>query len=387
MNLLEEVKRKTVQIFSEEELESKLNSGEKLLIKFGADPSRPDLHIGHSVPLRVLKQFQDMGHEVIFLIGDFTAMVGDPSGKSKTRPALSFEQTRKSAQTYLQQATKILDKDKTKIIFNSEWLSKMNLKDILELASKYTVARIMERNDFKNRFENGLPLSMHELLYPLMQGYDSVALKADIEIGGTDQTFNLLVGRELQKDYGQKPQVVMTFPLLPGLDGKEKMSKSLDNYIGLNDEPFKKFEKSMKIPDELLKQYFELTTDLAQDTIEEILQGDIRVAHMLFAKELIKMYDKEEDFEIAKSKYEQIAKKEVPDKIPEIILQEEKMLVCDLLIRVGLATSKGEAKRMIEGNGVKIEGNLIKNNNQTIEITNGKVVQFGKSKFIRIVKK
>lgn len=387
MNLLEEVKRKTVQIFSEEELESKLNSGEKLLIKFGADPSRPDLHIGHSVPLRVLKQFQDMGHEVIFLIGDFTAMVGDPSGKSKTRPALSFEQTRKSAETYLQQATKILDKDKTKIIFNSEWLSKMNLKDILELASKYTVARIMERNDFKNRFENGLPLSMHELLYPLMQGYDSVALKADIEIGGTDQTFNLLVGRELQKDYGQKPQVVMTFPLLPGLDGKEKMSKSLDNYIGLNDSPFEKFEKSMKIPDELLKQYFELTTDLTQNSIEEIMRGDIRVAHMLFAKELIKMYDKEEDFEIAKRKYEQIAKKEVPDKIPEILLQEEKMLVCDLLIQVGFATSKGEARRMIEGNGVKIEGNLIKNNNQTIEITNGKVVQFGKSKFIRIVKK
>lgn len=387
MNLLEEVKRKTVQIFSEEELESKLNSGEKLLIKFGADPSRPDLHIGHSVPLRVLKQFQDMGHEVIFLIGDFTAMVGDPSGKSKTRPALSFEQTRKSAETYLQQATKILDKDKTKIIFNSEWLSKMNLKDILELASKYTVARIMERNDFKNRFENGLPLSMHELFYPLMQGYDSVALKADIEIGGTDQTFNLLVGRELQKDYGQKPQVVMTFPLLPGLDGKEKMSKSLDNYIGLNDSPFEKFEKSMKIPDELLKQYFELTTDLTQNSIEEIMRGDIRVAHMLFAKELIKMYDKEEDFEIAKRKYEQIAKKEVPDKIPEILLQEEKMLVCDLLIQVGFATSKGEARRMIEGNGVKIEGNLIKNNNQTIEITNGKVVQFGKSKFIRIVKK
>ncbi len=387
MNLLEEVKRKTVQIFSEEELESKLNSGEKLLIKFGADPSRPDLHIGHSVPLRVLKQFQDMGHEVIFLIGDFTAMVGDPSGKSKTRPALSFEQTRKSAETYLQQATKILDKDKTKIIFNSEWLSKMNLKDILELASKYTVARIMERNDFKNRFENGLPLSMHELFYPLMQGYDSVALKADIEIGGTDQTFNLLVGRELQKDYGQKPQVVMTFPLLPGLDGKEKMSKSLDNYIGLNDSPFEKFEKSMKIPDELLKQYFELTTDLTQNSIEEIMRGDIRVAHMLFAKELIKMYDKEEDFEIAQRKYEQIAKKEVPDKIPEILLQEEKMLVCDLLIQVGFATSKGEARRMIEGNGVKIEGNLIKNNNQTIEITNGKVVQFGKSKFIRIVKK
>lgn len=243
MKELEIIKRKAVQIFSEEELEKKLNSGKKLIIKLGADPSRPDLHIGHSVVLRVLKTFQNMGHEVVFLIGDFTGMIGDPSGKNKTRPALTWEQTRKSAETYLNQATKILDKNKTKIAFNSEWLSKLTLEDIISLTSKYTVARIMERDDFKNRFENGLPLSMHELLYPLMQGYDSVALKADIEIGGTDQTFNLLVGRELQKDYNQEPQVVMTFPLLVGLDGKEKMSKSLDNYIGLNDTPFDKFEK------------------------------------------------------------------------------------------------------------------------------------------------
>ena len=225
---LELIKRKAVQIFSEEDLENKINSGKKLIIKLGADPSRPDLHIGHSVVLRVLRQFQNMGHEVVFVVGDFTGMIGDPSGKSKTRPALTFEETRKSAQTYLLQATKILDKDKTKIVFNSEWLSKMNFEDVIRLTSKYTVARIMERDDFKNRFENNLPLSMHELLYPLMQGYDSVELKADIEIGGTDQTFNLLVGRELQKDYGQESQIVMTFPLLVGLDGKEKMSKSLE---------------------------------------------------------------------------------------------------------------------------------------------------------------
>ena len=218
MDNLEIIKRKAVQIFSVEDLEEKIKSGKKLKIKFGADPSRPDLHIGHSVPLRVLKQFQDMGHEIIFVVGDFTAMIGDPSGNSKTRPALTFEQTRKSAESYMEQAIKILDKDKTKIVFNSEWLSKMNFEDIIKLTSKYTVARIMERDDFKNRFENNLPLSMHELLYPLMQGYDSVALNADIEIGGTDQTFNLLVGRELQRDYDQEPQVVMTFPLLVGLD-------------------------------------------------------------------------------------------------------------------------------------------------------------------------
>lgn len=280
MNNLEIIKRKAVQIFSEEELDRKINSGKKLRIKLGADPSRPDLHIGHSVVLRVLKQFQDMGHEVVFVVGDFTGMIGDPSGKSKTRQALTFEQTRKSAETYLEQATKILDKDKTRIVFNSEWLSKMNFEDVVKLASKYTVARIMERDDFKNRFENNLPLSMHELLYPLMQGYDSVALESDIEIGGTDQTFNLLVGRDLQKDYGQESQVVMTFPLLVGLDGKEKMSKSLDNYIGLTDSPFEKFEKSMKIPDEVLRQYFELATDLSNDEINDIMSRDIREAHM-----------------------------------------------------------------------------------------------------------
>lgn len=227
MKDLEVIKRKAIQIFNEEDLERKINSGKRLTIKFGADPSRPDLHIGHSVPLRVLKTFQDMGHKIVFVIGDFTAMIGDPSGKSKTRPALTFEETRKSAETYLEQVTKILDKEKTEIVFNSEWLSKMNFEDVIKLSSKYTVARIMERDDFKNRFENNLPLSMHELLYPLMQGYDSVAINADIEIGGTDQTFNLLVGRELQKDYGQESQVVMTFPLLVGLDGIEKMSKSL----------------------------------------------------------------------------------------------------------------------------------------------------------------
>ena len=207
-------------------MDKKIRSGKQLTIKLGADPSRPDLHIGHSVVLRVLKQFQDMGHNVIFVVGDFTGMIGDPSGKNKTRPALTFEEVRKSAETYLEQASKILDKSKTKILFNSGWLSKMNFADVVNLASKYTVARIMERDDFKNRFDNNLPLSMHELLYPLMEGYDSVALKADIEIGGTDQTFNLLVGRELQKAYGQESQVVMTFPLLVGLDGKEKMSKS-----------------------------------------------------------------------------------------------------------------------------------------------------------------
>lgn len=386
LDLLEIIKRKAVQIFSEEDLERKIRSGKKLTIKLGADPSRPDLHIGHSVVLRVLKQFQDMGHEVVFVVGDFTGMIGDPSGKSKTRPALSFEETRKSAETYLEQATKILDKDKTKIRFNSEWLSKMNFNDVINLTSKYTVARIMERDDFKNRFENNLPLSMHELLYPLMQGYDSVALNADIEIGGTDQTFNLLVGRELQKDYGQEQQVVMTFPLLVGLDGKEKMSKSLDNYIGLTDSAFVKFEKSMKIPDEVLRQYFELATDLKDSEIDEIMSKDIRDAHMRFAKELIKMYNNENDYEIAKEKYMSIAKGEIPDNIEEIQIEENEINICDLLVKIGFALSKSEAKRNILGNGIKINGKQVNDTNEIIRLDKDLVVQFGKNRFKKVSK-
>ena len=384
---IEIIKRKAVQILSEEEFDKKIKSGKKLVIKFGADPSRPDLHIGHSVPLRVLKQLQDMGHEIVFVIGDFTAMIGDPSGKSKTRPSLTFEETRKSAETYLEQATKILDKEKTKIVFNSEWLNKMTFEDVIKLASKYTVARIMERDDFKNRFENNLPLSMHELLYPLMQGYDSVALNADIEIGGTDQTFNLLVGRELQKDYEQESQVVITFPLLVGLDGKEKMSKSLDNYIGLSDSAFDKFEKSMKIPDEVLKQYFELTTDLPIEKINEIMSGDIREAHMEFARELLKMYNDVSEYDEVKNRYLKIAKGGIPQDIPVFEIDENNINICDLLVKVGFANSKGEAKRMIAGNGVKINSIVETNIQDSIAFDEEKIIQFGKNRFVKVIKK
>ena len=386
MDNLEIIKRKAVQIFNEEDLDKKIKSGKKLTIKLGADPSRPDLHIGHSVVLRVLKQFQDMGHEVVFVIGDFTGMIGDPSGKSKTRPSLTFEQTRKSAETYLEQATKILDPEKTRIAYNSEWLSKMTFEDVIKLAGKYTVARIMERDDFKNRFENNLPLSMHELLYPLMQGYDSVALNADIEIGGTDQTFNLLVGRELQKDYDQESQVVMTFPLLVGLDGKEKMSKSLDNYIGISEEPFAKLEKSMKIPDDVLRQYFELATDLPIDEINNIMSGDIRDAHFRFAKELLAMYDDVNEFEALKEKYLNIAKGGIPDDVETMKVSEDSANICDLLVSAGFATSRGEAKRMVTGNGVKVNGELVTDITTMVEVANEPVIQFGKNKFKKIIK-
>ncbi|MHB8963484.1 MAG: tyrosine--tRNA ligase, partial [Saccharofermentanales bacterium] len=250
--LMKILERDSVSIFSAEALREKLTAKGKLRIKLGADPSRPDLHLGHSVVLRKLRMFQDLGHEIVFVIGDFTGIIGDPSGRSKTRVPLTFEQTRINGQSYLEQVTKILDKEKTVITYNSEWLSKMNFSDVLALAGKYTLARIMERDDFAKRFVENQPIGLHELFYPLMQGYDSVALDADIEVGGTDQTFNLLIGRELQKDFGQEPQVVITFPLLIGLDGVEKMSKSLDNYIGIDEVPEIMFEKCMKIPDSLL---------------------------------------------------------------------------------------------------------------------------------------
>ncbi len=386
MSDLDLIKRKAVQIFSEEELDEKIKSGKKLIIKLGADPSRPDLHLGHTVVLRVLKHFQDMGHEVVFVIGDFTGMIGDPSGKNKTRPALSFEDTRKAGETYFKQVTKILDKDKTRITYNSDWLGKMTFEDVIKLCSKYTVARILERDDFKNRYENKLPLSMHELLYPLMQGYDSVALHADIEIGGTDQTFNLLVGRELQSDYGQERQVVLTFPLLVGLDGKEKMSKSLDNYIGIDEPAETMYEKAMKIPDDCLLDYFKLTTDIDLDNAKQWIREDIVMAHKKYAEEIIRMYQGEDKIAEAEERYKKVAKGTIPDNINEINLTNEtnEMNLAELLVRVGFAPSKSEARRMIQGKGVKVNGNVIDNINETIDLTGEPIVQFGKNKFIKV---
>ena len=255
----------------------------------GADPSRPDLHLGHSVVLRKLRMLQDLGHQIVFIIGDFTAMIGDPSGRSKTRVPLTFEQTRANAQSYLEQVTKILDPEKTRIVYNSEWLGEMKFGDVLSLAGKYTLARILERDDFAKRYAENAPIGLHEIFYPLMQGYDSVAVKADIEVGGNDQTFNLLVGRELQRDYGQQPQEVITFPLLPGLDGVEKMSKSLGNYIGIDEPADVMFEKCMKVPDALLKTYFDLTTDLPESEYAGLIESDIRAALFLYAPNLFRL--------------------------------------------------------------------------------------------------
>lgn len=388
-NNIDVLVRKAVQIYSEETLVNKLKSNKKLVVKFGADPSRPDLHLGHTVPLRVLKMLQDMGHEIVFVIGDFTAMIGDPSGKSKTRPQLTFEETRKSGESYFKQVTKILDKDKTKIVYNSEWLEKMNFKDVLELTGKYTVARLLERDDFNNRFNNNISIGVHEFMYPLMQGYDSVAINADIEIGGTDQTFNLLVGRELQRDYGQEPQDVIVFPLLVGLDGKEKMSKSLDNYIGIDEEPSIMFEKSMKIPDSCLEDYFKLTTDIDTKTYKEWISNDIVDAHRKFAREIIKMYHGEEFINNAEEKYNAKASKTLTENIDTIRFNGEiPISLIDLLFELKLVDSKSEARRLISQNGISV--NQIKENNVDKIITTDDfkdgfiLIQKGKKVFLKV---
>lgn len=388
-NNIDVVIRKAVQIYSKETLVKKLRSDKKLIVKFGADPSRPDLHLGHTVPLRVLKMLQDMGHEIVFVIGDFTAMIGDPSGKSKTRPQLTFDETRKSGETYFKQVTKILDKDKTKIVYNSEWLEKMNFKDVLELTGKYTVARLLERDDFNNRFNNKTPIGVHEFMYPLMQGYDSVAIHADIEIGGTDQTFNLLVGRDLQKDYGQEPQDVIVFPLLVGLDGKEKMSKSLDNYIGIDEEPAIMFEKSMRIPDNCLDDYFRLTTDIDTDVYKEWIKKDIVEAHRCFAREIIKMYHGKEFINQAEEKYNAKASKTLTDEIDTVIYNGKLPIsLIDLLFKLKLVESKSEARRLIIQNGISI--NQLKETKvdriiNKEDFTNGFIiVQKGKKVFLKI---
>lgn len=387
--------RRTVEVHNEKELIEKLNSGKKLVVKFGADPSRPDLHLGHTVPLRALKILQELGHEIVFVIGDFTAMIGDPSGKSKTRPSLSFEETRQNGETYFKQVAKILDPNKIKIVYNSEWLSKMSFEDVIKLTSKYTVARILERDDFKNRFNNNIPIGIHEFLYPLMQGYDSVALHADIEIGGTDQTFNLLVGRELQRDYGQTPQDVMCFPLLVGLDGKEKMSKSLGNYIGVDEEPSVMYEKAMRIPDEVLLDYFKLTTDLDLNVVFEAINKDVFEAHKLYAKEIIKMYHGEEFIEEAEKRYNTVARGGIPENIEEVSIDkstiEEGILLTDLLLLAHMVPSKSEGRRMIEQNGISLNGNKENNVAKTITLTdfenNELVIQKGKKQFKKIVVK
>lgn len=390
------LQRGTDSIVPEEGLKEKLELAQKekrqLRVKLGIDPTRSDIHIGFAVVLRKMRQFQDLGHRVVLIIGDFTAMIGDPSGKSKTRPMLTLEQTRENGKSYIEQATKILDPDpnKLEIRHNSEWLEPMNFTDIVRLASRYTVARMLERDDFTKRLQQGVPVSMHELLYPLAQAYDSVAIRADIELGGTDQLFNLLVGRDIQREYGQEPQLAFTTPLLEGLDGVEKMSKSLDNYIGISEPPEVMFKKAMIVPDALLLRYTELCTALDLTEIKALIEKDVKEAHRVFARELVRIYHGEAPIAHAEERYDYIAKGGIPDDVPEFRLPiseltDGKIWICKLSTLAGLTPSNGEARRMIQNRGLKLNGEAVTDEKLNVDVSQPLVLQKGKDRFVRVV--
>lgn len=357
------------------------------------DPSAPDIHLGHAVALRKIKQLQDLGHTAVVIIGDFTGAIGDPTGKSKTRNQLTDEQVKYNAQTYLEQIFKVIDKDKTELHYNSEWFANMNFKDVINLCSKTTVARMLERDDFNNRMNNHKPIAIHEFFYPLMQAYDSVAVKSDLELGGTDQTFNVMMGRNIQKDFGVSQQVPVFIPLLVGLDGKEKMSKSLGNYIGVDESPEKMYEKAMRIPDDVLLDYFKLTTDLDMKDVENMMSKDILLAHRKYAEEIIKMYHGEEFINQAEERYNTVAKGGIPENIEIFEIKESMLenglLLTELLNLSNIVSSKSEGRRMIEQNGISVNGTKENDVNKLITTTDFKndelIIQKGKKQFKKIV--
>lgn len=396
---LEVIRLGVSEIIPENELIEKLKKAEKenkpLNIKLGCDPTRPDLHLGHSVVLRKLAQFQQLGHQAILIIGDFTAMIGDPSGKNSTRPPLSFEEARENAKSYWEQASKILDPKKTNIVYNSEWLGKMKFEEVIKLASHYTVARMLERDDFTKRYKSGIPISMHEILYPLAQAYDSVAIKSDVELGGTDQKFNLLVGRDIQKEHGLEPQIILTMPLLVGTDGTEKMSKSYDNYIGIDDTPQDIFGRTLSIPDNLIYTYYELTTDATASELESIKkllgnpENNPRDLKRALAKRLVTMYHSVEAANKAEAEFDKIfINKDIPDDIEEKeYLSNYKINILDLIVDVNFAPSRAEARRLVQQGGVSINGDKIENINEEIIINEQKILKVGKRKFIKLISK
>lgn len=388
------------QVISEEDLlqklEKSISANTPLTVKLGLDPSAPDIHLGHAVVLRKIKQMQDLGHRAVIIIGDFTGKIGDPSGKSKTRKPLTTGQVLENAQTYRQQIYKILDRDKTDLRFNSEWLSKLNFEDVIRLAGKVTVARMLERDDFENRYKNNEPIGLHEFFYPLMQAYDSVEIKADIEMGGTDQTFNILMGRALQRDYGQESQTALFMPLLEGTDGKEKMSKSLGNYIGINEDAVTIFQKTMTIPDNLIVKYFELATDIHPDEVDRIrLELDNpeinpRDVKMLLAKEITALYCGKDEAERAEAHFKTVFQKNlIPDTIEELILSpgdwtnDGGIDLPKIMVRSGLAGSSSEARRLIAQNAVRVDGERL-HAFQIFDPYHDFVIQVGKARFVRV---
>ena len=391
---LEIIKRGVNEIIPEKELIAKLErSGREnkpLVIKLGCDPSTPDLHIGHGVVLRKLRHFQDLGHQAVLVIGDFTGMIGDPSGRNKTRPVLTLEDVKKNAQTYIDQAKVILDIDKLKVVYNSTWLDAMKFSDVVKLASKYTVARMIERDDFTKRYKAEIPISIHEFLYPLAQGMDSVELKADVELGGTDQKFNLLVGRDLQRESGQEPQVIITVPLLEGTDGVEKMSKSYGNHIALQDSPEEMYGKTLSIPDEMIVKYFSLGADVELSKIKEVefklAEGENpRNLKRELARTIVKKYYNQKSSLDAEDYFDKIhLKKDIPDDIPEYEVKEEALLV-DILAEANLTASKGEARRLTKQNAVKINKETISDINYKLKPKANIVIKVGKRRFLKII--
>ena len=389
------IQRGAEEIIPEEDLKKKLEesreSNTPLMIKLGCDPSRPDLHIGHGVVLRKLRHFQDLGHQAILVIGDFTAMIGDPSGRNKTRPQLTLEEARSNAESYVEQSKVILDIDKLKILYNSDWLNEMNFNDVVKLASSYTVARMLERDDFTKRFQSEIPISIHEFLYPLAQGQDSVELRSDVELGGTDQKFNLLVGRDLQKDNGQDPQCIITLPLLEGTDGVEKMSKSYGNHIGLNDTPEDMYGKTLSISDDMIMKWFTLAADAdesvvknAEERLAEPSVNPMEVKRDL-ARAVVELYYDGKTATQAENHFNTVVVgKGIPDDIPEFSLSSEDLIV-NVIFDAGLLQSKGEARRMIKQGAVKLDGESVTNIQATILLKSEQILKVGKRRFLKVI--
>jgi len=391
---VEFLKRGTVEIFREDELAEKLaesgKSGRALRIKLGLDPTSPDIHLGHTVVLRKMRQFQDLGHKAVLIIGDYTARIGDPTGQNATRPMLSEEEIKANAETYFSQAGKILDTSEAKleVRYNSEWLEKLTPMEIIRLAAKKTVAQMLQRDSFRGRMDNNEDVYMHEFLYPLMQGYDSVAVESDVELGGTDQTFNNLVGRDIQRGYGQPPQVVITMPILVGLDGREKMSKSKGNYVGVTDEPKEMFGKIMSISDEMMENYYTLLTDLPVERIVELVDGERthpKEAKVLLGKTIVRDFYDEAAAEGAAAEFEKVfARGQLPEDIDEVEIGSEPLAASKLLVNCGLVSSGGEAKRMIRQAAVSIDGDKIEDPNAEVEPRDEMIIRVGKRRFAKL---
>ena len=394
MDAFEKIKRKTVEIINEDELKERLKSGKKLRVKLGADPTAPDLHLGHYVVLRKLRDFQELGHQVVFIIGDFTGLVGDPSGRSKTRPPLSKEQIQENAKTYFEQVFKVLDKDKTEVRFNSEWLSKITFEDWFRLCANFTLARILERDDFQKRFSQDIPIFFHELFYPIMQAYDSYAIDADVELGGTDQKFNLIMGRHLLEAKGKQPQIAIIMPILRGLDGVQKMSKSLGNYVGITEDPKTMFGKIMSIPDELIAEYYYLILDVddekAKEIEESIKEGKVnpRDLKLELAKGIVEIFHGKDEAQKAYDNFFKVfSKRELPEEVEELHIEnfvtDGVVDIVNLLVSLNILPSKSEVKRLIEQGGLKINEERV--TSFKVKVSNGDILRVGKKQFYKLV--